>query len=190
VAGLIELALALAAQPPARPVELVAYTLEEPPFFRSAAMGSMQHARALHEAGTEVALMISLEMIGTFSDAPGSQRYPVPGLSLIYPDQGNFIAIVSRVQDIAATRALKASMRGATPLPVRSINAPPALVGVDFSDHLSYWTHGYPAVMVTDTAFYRNEHYHQPTDTADRLDYRRMAQVVEGVAAFALRPRH
>jgi Zn-dependent M28 family amino/carboxypeptidase len=188
VAGLIELARVLATQPVPRPVELVAYTLEEPPFFRSDAMGSMRHARALAEAGTEVELMISLEMIGFFSDAPGSQRYPLPGLHWLYPSHGDFIAVVGRLQDIAATRALKASMLGAAALPVRSINAVPALVGVDFSDHLSYWRHGYPALMVTDTAFLRNDQYHRAGDTADRLDYRRMAEVVQGVAAFALRP--
>ena len=188
VAGLIELARTLAGHPPARPVELVAYTLEEPPYFRTPAMGSMQHAQALRSAGTEVELMVSLEMIGYFSDAPQSQHYPLPGLGWIYPEQGNFIAVVGRLQDVAQTRALKAWMRGASPLPVHSINAPPALVGVDFSDHLSYWAHGYPALMVTDTAFFRNAAYHEAGDTADRLDYRRMAQVVQAVAAFALRP--
>ena len=88
----------------------------------------------------------------------------------------------------SARDALKAWMRGASPLPVHSINAPPALVGVDFSDHLSYWAHGYPALMVTDTAFFRNAAYHEASDTAERLDYRRMAQVVQGVASFALQP--
>jgi Zn-dependent M28 family amino/carboxypeptidase len=188
VAGLIELARALASHPPARPVELVAYTLEEPPYFRTTAMGSMQHALALRAAGTEVELMIALEMIGFFSDAPQSQHYPLPGLDQIYPGQGDFVAVVGRLQDVAPTRALKAWMRGASPLPVHSINAPPALVGVDFSDHLSYWAQGYPALMVTDTAFFRNAAYHQAGDTAERLDYRRMAQVVQAVAAFALRP--
>jgi hypothetical protein len=188
VAGLIELARALAAHTPSRPVELVAYTLEEPPFFRSDAMGSMRHARSLREADTDVELMIALEMIGFFSDAPGSQRYPLPGLGRLYPARGDFIGVVGRLQDIRATRALKAAMQGATPLQVWSISAVPALVGVDFSDHLSYWRHGYPALMVTDTAFFRNDQYHQAGDTAGRLDYQRMALVVRGVAAFALRP--
>jgi Zn-dependent M28 family amino/carboxypeptidase len=187
VAGLIELARLFAEQPPPRPVELVAYAAEEPPHFRTEGMGSRQHARALQVAGTEVELMVALEMIGTFRDEPGSQRYPLPGLGLLYPGRGDFIAVVGRPEDWRAARALKASMRGVAPLPVHSINAPPVLAGVDFSDHWSYWQQGMRALMVTDTAFYRNEHYHRPGDTADRLDYRRMGQVVMGVAAFAYR---
>lgn len=183
VAGLIELARLLAAAPPSRPVELVAYTLEEPPHFRRETMGSARHARSLREAGREVELMIALEMIGTFSDAPGSQRYPIGALEWLYPDRGDFIALVARVQDAFATRRLKAAMRGATPLPVHSINATARIPGVDFSDHLNYWAEGWPAVMVTDTAFERNLHYHQAGDTAEKLDYRRMAQVVQGVFA-------
>lgn len=183
VAGLIELARLLAASPPPRPVELVAYTLEEPPHFRQASMGSARHARSLKAAGRDVECMISLEMIGTFSDAAGSQRYPLPGLGLIYPERGDFIAIVGRLQDTAATRRLKAAMRGASDLPVHSINATAAIPGVDFSDHLNYWAEGMTALMVTDTAFQRNLHYHQAGDTAEKLDYRRMAQVVQGVFA-------
>lgn len=184
VAGLIELARLLVAHPPTQPVELVAYTLEEPPHFRSDDMGSARHAQALAASGRPVELMISLEMIGYFSDAEGSQHYPVPGLSWLYPSRGNFIGIVSRPQDWRETRRLKAAMRGAAPLPVESINTVPAVPGVDFSDHLSYWRAGLPAVMVTDTAFARNLEYHQAGDTHDRLDYRRMAQVVQGVFAF------
>jgi Zn-dependent M28 family amino/carboxypeptidase len=182
VAGLIELARLLVAHPPSRPVELVAYTLEEPPHFRTDDMGSARHARALRSQ--EVELMISLEMIGYFSDAPGSQTYPVPGLTWLYPDTGNFIALVSRPQDWRETRRLKALMRGAANLPVRSINAFPVIPGIDFSDHLNYWAHGMPAVMVTDTAFNRNLEYHGPGDTFERLEYAKMAEVVQGVLAF------
>lgn len=184
VAGLIELARLLAQHPPARPIELVAYTLEEPPHFRTEQMGSAHHARALAERGQAVELMVSLEMIGFFSDTPGSQHYPVPGLSWLYPDRGNFIGLVSRPEDWRETRRLKAAMRGATPLPVASINTLPRVPGVDFSDHLSYWHRGMPAVMVTDTAFARNLEYHRAGDTHERLDYRRMAQVVQGIFAF------
>jgi hypothetical protein len=186
VAGLLELARLLARTPPAGPVQLVAYPLEEQPYFRTGDMGSARHARALRAAGREVRLMVSLEMIGSFSEEPGSQRYPLAGLSLLYPQQGDFIALVGRFGDFGAMRRMKAAMAGASPLPVRSINAPPALVqGIDWSDHLNYWNEGYPAVMVTDTAFLRNAQYHQPGDTPDKLDYRRMAQVVQGLLAFA-----
>ena len=183
VAGLIELARLLAAAPQRRPIELVAYTLEEPPYFRTPDMGSARHARALRASGRAVRLMLSLEMIGYFSDAPGSQHYPVPGMRALYPDRGNFVALVGRLADFGAMRRTKALMAGATALPVRSINAPPQLEGIDFSDHLNYWAEGMPAIMVTDTAFMRNTAYHEPGDTADRLDYRRMAQVVQAVYA-------
>jgi len=183
VAGLLELARLLGRDPPPRPVELVAYTLEEPPYFRTAGMGSAVHAQSLRAGGREPRLMLALEMIGTFSDQPGSQRYPVPGLSALYGDRGDFIAVVGRLERFGITRQVKAVMAGATDLRVQSINAPTGLDGIDFSDHLSYWALGMPALMVTDTAFLRNDHYHQPGDRWETLDYRRMAQVVQGVWA-------
>ena len=183
VAGLLELARLLGRSAPQRPIELVAYTLEEPPYFRSQHMGSSWHARSLRAANRPVELMLSLEMIGYFSDEPGSQGYPLPGMSHLYADRGDFIAIVGKLGDFGATRRVKALMAGASDLPVHSINAPPMLQGVDFSDHLSYWAEGIPALMITDTSFMRNRHYHQATDTAEKLDYRRMAMVVQGVHA-------
>jgi Zn-dependent M28 family amino/carboxypeptidase len=185
VAGLVALAGMLAGQPPAKPVDLVAYTLEEPPYFHTESMGSFQHAQALVAARREVRLMISLEMIGYFRDDPGSQSFPVHALAPLYPDRGNFVAVVGRFGDFGAIRRVKALMRGATDLPVESINAPRSVTGVDFSDHASYWRFGMPAVMVTDTAFFRNPNYHAAGDTPDTLDYARMAKVVAGVYAVA-----
>jgi Zn-dependent M28 family amino/carboxypeptidase len=185
VAGLLELARLLAQSPPQDAVELVAFTLEEPPHFRSDDMGSARHARRLRESGRPVQLMISLEMIGYFDLRPGSQAYPAPGLGWLYPDRGDFIAVVGRIGDWAAARRVKAAMLGASDLPVRSINTFAAMPGVDFSDHASYWHEGYPALMVTDTAFFRNPNYHGAGDTAERLDYVRMAKVVQGVFAVA-----
>lgn len=187
VAGLIELARLLTRNPPLRPVELVAYTLEEPPHFRTDDMGSVRHARALAKTMRPVELMLSLEMIGYFSDEVGSQNYPVPGMTLLYPAEGNFIALVGRVGDFQAMRKAKSLMSGATDLPVRSINAPSFIQGIDFSDHRSYWAEGFPALMVTDTAFYRNASYHEAGDTYDKLDYKRMAKVVQAVHAITQR---
>ena len=183
VAGLLELGRLLGAHPPAMRVELVAYTLEEPPFFRTQNMGSARHAQAVKVKGEAVRAMIALEMIGRFSDAPQSQAYPSFLISPLYPDRGNFIAVVGRLNDIGLTRSVKRTMRGATSLPVVSINAPRWIPGLDFSDHHPYWDRGFPAVMVTDTAFYRNTDYHTAQDTPERLDYLRMAQVVQGVHA-------
>lgn len=184
VAGLIELARLLSRNPPVRPVELVAYALEEPPHFGTDDMGSVRHARSLSAAGREVRLMLSLEMIGYFSDAAHSQN-ATPGLTLLYPDSGNFIGLVGRFESLPAIRRVKSIMSGATDLAVLSVNAPTILPGIDFSDHRSYWAAGYPALMVTDTAFYRNPNYHQAGDTWEKLDYQRMAKVVQGVYAVA-----
>lgn len=181
VAGLIELARLLGKSSPPVKVELAAYALEEPPFFRSQYMGSYIHARALKNEGAQVRAMVSLEMIGYFSDAEGSQHFPSPLLRLFYPTKGNFISVVGRMGEGLLVRKIKGAMTKASPLPVYSINAPRSIPGVDFSDHLNYWDAGYPAVMITDTAFYRNPNYHTAADTAEKLDYNRMAQVVEGV---------
>lgn len=184
VAGLLELARLLGRSPPPRAIELVAYTLEEPPHFRTEHMGSARHARSMKEAHRDVELMLSLEMIGYFSDQPGSQRFPYSVFAWLYPHQGNFIALVGKLDHFALMRKVKAAMAGATSLPVRSINAPPTLQGIDFSDHLNYWKEGMPAIMVTDTAFLRNSNYHRVEDTFEKLDYGRMAKVVQGVFAL------
>lgn len=183
IAALIELARLLERAAPPAPVELVAYTLEEMPHFRTAQMGSAVHAAALRANGVELKLMISLEMIGYFDDRPGSQTYPSPILKLFYPAAGDFIAVVGNLGQLGEVRRAKRVMRGASSLPVYSLNGPSFIPGVDFSDHINYWRRGFPAIMITDTAFYRNPAYHTAQDTPDRLDYERMAQVVDGVFA-------
>jgi len=186
VAGLIELAYLLGKTPPSARVELVAFALEEPPYFRSPLMGSAVHAASLKARGFAVRAMLSLEMIGYFSDQPDSQQYPVSVLKAVYPSRGNFIAVVGKIDQGRVVRRVKQAMMEASPLPVYSITAPRSIPGVDFSDHLNYWNEGYDALMITDTAFYRNPHYHTSTDTPDTLDYRRMASVVQGVHAAVL----
>src|SRR5262245_7960360 len=186
VAGLLELARLLGNRQLPMRVELVSYTLEEPPFFRSEQMGSAMHANALKREGAVVRVMFSLEMIGYFSDARDSQHFPSSAFSLFYPTEGNFISVVGKIDDGMLVRRIKKAMTGAITLPVYSINAPRLIHGVDLSDHLSYWRAGYPAVMITDTAFYRNANYHTLDDTAERLDYRRMGQAVEGVYAAVI----
>jgi hypothetical protein len=185
VAGLLELARLLARHRPevANRIELALWPLEEPPNFRTPAMGSAIHANTLALRGVEVSGMISLEMIGYFSDEKGSQSFPAPGMSLLYSSRGDGIVVVGNSSSWWFTRQLKGRMAGATGLPVQSMNAPAFVPGVDFSDHLNFWQQGWKAVMITDTAFYRNPNYHQPTDTPETLDYERMADVVTGVYA-------
>ncbi len=183
VAGLIELAYLLKGAELKTRVELVAFTLEEPPTFGTATMGSAFHAAALKRGEDRVRVMISLEMIGFFKDSLMSQKYPAPLLSLFYPSTGDFIAVVGKWDQLRTVRRVKQAMRAGSPLPVHSINAPTWLPGIDLSDHRSYWREGYEAVMISDTAFYRNPNYHTARDTADTLDYGRMAMVVKGVQA-------
>ena len=187
VAALLELARLLKAHPPRGQVELVAWSLEEPPFFRTVSMGSYVHARSLADAKVKVRGALSLETIGYFRDEAGTQHFPVPGLSLLYSTRGDYLAVVGNLGQIGLTRQVKAAMQAAAPLPIFSINAPVAIPGIDFSDHLNYWKFGYPAVMVTDTAFNRNARYHTALDTADTLDYPRLAQATEGVFEAAWR---
>ncbi len=186
VAGLIELAYLISKNPPQTCIELVGFTLEEQPFFRTSLMGSALHARSLKARGLTVRVMFSLEMIGYFNDAPHSQRFPFSLLAAFYPSQGNFIAVVGNFTQGLTVRRVKKAMQSASPLPVYSINAPRIVPGIDLSDHSNYWDEGYKAVMITDTAFYRNANYHTRNDTPDTLDYQRMAQVVQGVYAAVL----
>jgi len=183
VAGLLELARLLKPQELKVRVELVAFSTEEPPYFGTTGMGSYVHAESLRQQNVRVRAMFSLEMIGYFSDAPNSQHFPVGFLNAFYPSTGNYIAVVGRLSDGLLVRRTKAAMRNAAPLPVYSINAPEFVTGVDFSDQRNYWHAGYNAVMITDSAFYRNLNYHTEQDTAEKLDYKRMALVVEGVYA-------
>jgi Peptidase family M28 len=169
VAGLLELAKMIGENPPDAELELVAYTLEEPPFFGTPLMGSAKHAKSVAGEKDRIAGVIVLEMIGYYNDAPGSQSYPMPALKLLYPDRGNFITVVSRFDQGSWVKKLKNAMKDATRLPVYSFRGPESLPGVDFSDHRNYWPHGIPAAMITNTAFYRNTEYHKPGDTADRL---------------------
>jgi hypothetical protein len=183
VAGLLELARRFAKDPPSMPVELLAWSLEEPPYFRTAEMGSAVHARSLAASGIRVRAMISLEMIGYFSDDEDSQGFPISALKLLYPTKGNYISIVGKLGQSTLVRRIKSAMKGASSLPVYSISAPRQIPGIDFSDHLNYWDEGWPAVMITDTAFYRNQNYHTENDKADHLNYEKMGQVIDGAEA-------
>lgn len=182
VAGLLALADHFGKTPPPVPVEIVAYCLEEPPYFRTEHMGSRHHARQLKESGVTPRAILVLEMIGYFSDQPGSQTFPVPGLGLLYPDKGDFIGVIGNYSSAGMVRRVKAALRAAGTVPVEATVAPAWVPGIDFSDHASYWHEGMAAVMITDTAFYRNRNYHESTDLPATLDYTRMAGVVRAVA--------
>jgi len=181
VAGLLALANKLKDKKLSTRIDLVAYALEEPPYFLTDQMGSARHAFLMRDEKVEVKLMISLEMIGFYSEQEHSQEYPLGLLELMYPDKGDFIAVVGLINAGAIAKRVKSLMQSASDIEVYSINAPRFIPGIDFSDHLNYWNEGFPAVMITDTAFYRNHAYHTSEDTPVRLNYEKMADVLSGV---------
>ncbi len=160
-------------------LEFVAYTLEEPPFFSSNYMGSAVHARSLKERGVEVRGMVSLEMIGYFSDEKDSQSYPLKFLKLFYGNKGDYITLVRRMNKGGFTRSFCRKYKRADKVKTKLFTGPRSLPGIDFSDHRNYWNEGYDALMITDTAFYRNKNYHKTTDTVQTLDFVRMAKVID-----------
>ncbi len=182
VAGMLEIARLLQQLKPklAYCVELVGYANEEPPYFRTQYMGSAVHARSLKAQKVNVKAMICLEMLGFFSDKPYSQTLPLPALTYIYSNKANFISVIGKWEQTTIVRKVKRAMLEAGKIEVFSINAPNFVRGIDFSDHRNYWAEGYEAVMITDTSFFRNPHYHQKTDTIETLDFVRMTEVVKG----------
>jgi Zn-dependent M28 family amino/carboxypeptidase len=181
VAALLALARRFAGKPARQTLRFVAFVNEEPPYFQSEEMGSFVYAKHCKERGDRIAGMISLETIGYFSDAPGSQRYPSPGLGFFYPSKGNFIGFAANTSWRSLLRAAVAAFRKAGRLPCQGAALPAAIPGIGWSDQWSFWQCGYPAIMVTDTAPFRYPHYHEPTDTPDKLDYDRFALVVSGM---------
>ncbi len=179
-AAVLALAELFATSAPARTLRFTAFTNEEPPHFQTDGMGSRVSARNCRARGENVVAMLSLETIGCYSDAEGSQSYPPP-FSLFYPSKGNFIAFVGNVGSASLVRKTLRAFRERTPFPSEGAAVPSFIPGVGWSDHWSFWQEGYPAIMVTDTAPFRYPHYHTATDTPEKIDYLRCARVVHGL---------
>lgn len=184
VAAMLELAREFAKAAPDRTIRFVAFVNEEPPYFLTEAMGSLVYARRARERGDKIVAMLSLETIGYYSDRPKSQYYPPP-LNHFYPDTANFIAFVSDWGSRSLLRKVIGVFRKTTKFPSEGVAAPATIPGIGWSDHWSFWQAGYPAVMITDTALYRYPHYHEGSDTPEKLDYHRMARVVSGIGRVA-----
>ena len=164
------------------PARFVAFANEEMPYFQSGEMGSLAYAARAADAGDRISAMLSLEMLGYYRDEAGSQQYPPP-LSWFYPNRGDFIGFVGDIGSRTLVRRALGAFRRSARFPSEGVAAPAAIPGVTWSDHWSFREHDYPAIMVTDTAFYRYPHYHLPSDTPEKLDYLRMARVTLGLAA-------
>jgi Zn-dependent M28 family amino/carboxypeptidase len=187
VAVLLELARLHAETPFKKTVRFVAFTLEESPFFRSVHMGSRVYASSLKERGDRVEAMISLEMLGYYSNEEDSQSFPIFWLRWWHPSEGNFITVVSNLSSTDLQGHVRDALKASMSLPVETFTGPWWIPGVDLSDHASFWNEGYPAVMLTDTAFYRNPHYHEKTDRPETLDYHAMAELVPGMSGVLLK---
>lgn len=181
VAAVLELARVLADATLSRTVRFVAFANEEAPFFYSEEMGSKRYADRAHARGARIGAMLSLETIGYFTDQPASQHYPFP-YSFFYPSTANFIGFVGDLSSWQLVRRAVGAFRANTAFPSEGVAAPRITRGVHWSDHWAFWQAGYPAIMVTDTAFYRYPHYHSATDTPDQLDYASLARVTSGLA--------
>ncbi|MEN9441483.1 MAG: hypothetical protein RLZ33_1560 [Bacteroidota bacterium] len=179
VVGLLEIARQLNEKQFSHPIELVAYTLEEPPYFRTENMGSYVHAKSLADSKKTVYGMVSLEMIGYFKDEKKSQDYPIGLMRLFYGSKGNYITLVNKFGKGKFSRKFTTIFKHTKHIRSKKFNGPKVLPGVDFSDHLNYWRFNFSALMLTDTAFYRNKNYHQDTDTMETLDLGRMAKVID-----------
>ncbi|MES2656545.1 MAG: M28 family peptidase [Bacteroidota bacterium] len=183
VVGLLELARMLKEQKLKYRIDLVAYSLEEPPYFRTNFMGSYIHAKSLVDSKANVYGMISLEMIGYFKDEKKTQSYPLGILSLFYGNKGNYITLVKKISAGKFTRKFCKGFKATKYIRTKKFAGPASLPGIDYSDHLNYWKFGFSACMITDTSFYRNHNYHETTDTLETLDLNRMAKVIDSVCS-------
>ena len=180
-AAVLELARLLRNERFNRTIRFVAFVNEEPPHFDTHSMGSRHYAARSAERDEDIVAMISMETIGYFRTEPGTQHYPPP-FSLFYPNRGDFIGFVGNLASRSLVRRSIRVFRETTELPSEGVAALGQIPGITWSDHSSFWLHGYKALMITDTAPFRFPHYHMPTDTPEKLDYDRMARVVAGVA--------
>ncbi len=180
-AAVLALAKQFAGSPQARTIRFVLFPNEELPTGGTPEMGSWIYAKKCRADGDRIVAMLSLETIGYYTDAPDSQKYPPP-LSSLYPSTGNFVAFVSRFQDRGLVKRCVGAFRDAAKFPSEGAALPEAIRDIGRSDHSAFWKEEYPALMVTDTANFRNPNYHRATDTVETVDFERLARVVDGLA--------
>ena len=181
VAAALELARLMKGRRFHRTIRFAFFVNEEPPFFQTEQMGSLVYAKKLHQERVPVSAMISLETLGFYSDLPGSQKYPV-ALSLFYPNRGDFIGFVGNSESRDLVHRAIRSFRESTRFPSEGVAAPATWPGIGWSDQWSFWQEGYPAIMITDTAIFRYPYYHTRGDTSERINFEKMARVVEGTS--------
>jgi hypothetical protein len=184
VAILLEAARLLRKENPAREIRLVAFGTEEPPSFTTRDMGSFRYLRYLKERGVSLHGLLNLEMLGYFNPKPGSQLFP-PFMNLLHPDTGDFVSLSSNLSSLGLMNSIARAWRQASSLPLETVFLPSVPSALFISDHLNFWFSGERAVMLSDTAYFRNPNYHQYSDTPETLDYERMAEIARAVTAVA-----
>lgn len=180
VAAVLEMARLFSERNQKRTIRFVFFASEEPPYFRSDAMGSYQYATRCKKQNENIKGVLILETLGYYSEEPDSQKYPlafVPG----YPDRGNYIAFVSNLNSQKLLKKCISAFRSSTDFPSEGVSAPEWITGIDWSDQMYFWKNHFQAIMITDTALYRNPYYHLATDTPQTLNYPCFARVVGGV---------
>lgn len=188
VAVMLEVSRLLQAHIGRRTVRYVAFACEEPPYFnldKTGPMGSQEHARRARERGDDIVAMLCLEMLGYYSDEPGSQQIPEeipPMLKRCLPTRGDFLAAVGNLQSWRLLWPVRRGFKKACRLPLFTIALPESVTAIQLSDNHSFWDYDYPALMVTDTSFLRNPNYHTLSDTPETLDYARMTKATLGIA--------
>lgn len=183
VAVALIVAQRLSAHPVSGHVRLVLFANEEPPYFQTPAMGSWIHARRARERGDRITAMLSLETLGYYTNEPKSQKYPFP-IDLFYPDRGNFLAFVGNLGSRGLVRRAIGIFRERVAFPSEGAALPETFPGIGWSDHWAFWQEGFPAIMLTDTATYRDPNYHQPSDRGDVIDHEALARIALGVEAI------
>ncbi len=187
VAVLLEAARLARSRPRPKPWAFIGFTCEEPPAFFTPYMGSRVYAQQARRQSAKILGMLCLEMVGYYSQAPDSQSLPLALKLLGYPTTGNFIGLVSNWHSKPLLTRLEAAIKGGCRLPAVALAVPLGghiLPEVRLSDHANFWDEGYPAVILTDTAFMRNLHYHGPGDVMDRLDLEAMTELTLGLVNF------
>jgi Zn-dependent M28 family amino/carboxypeptidase len=179
VAALLELSRLFSTQTVDRTVRFVAFTNEEPPFFKTNSMGSLVYAKACREREENIVAMVCLETIGYYRDEPKTQKYPVP-FSFFYPDTGNFIAVVGNLSSKPLVKTFTRHFMEESDFPIECVATFGFITGIDWSDQWSFWQCGYPAIMLTDTALFRYPHYHTSEDTSDKIDNYQLSRATYG----------
>ncbi len=187
VAVLLEVARLAQGFTPPRPWTFVGFTVEEPPAFFTPYMGSRVYARTAKKERHRILGMLCLEMVGYYRQEPDSQQLPLPLRLMGYPTTGNFIGLVSDRRSRPLLYRLEKAIKEGCRLPAVTLAVPLGgylLPEVRLSDHANFWDEGYPAIMLTDTSFFRNPHYHAASDVLETLDLDAMVELTLGLEHF------